>query len=73
MLFDTKEEALDFLNYHKPNDSQMASHAHVNQVFQDCLSNVWDSIPSGPGKVIFIRALNDARMKANSAIANNGK
>lgn len=73
MLFDTKEEALEFLKYHVPTNKQVDAYDVVDTNFQELLDYTWDVIPSGPGKVIAIRALNDARMKFNSAIANNGK
>ena len=69
----TKEGALDFLAYHAPNDAQTKmNHAKVNDNFQHLLDSLWDNIPDGPGKTIFIRDLNRARMSANSCIANNG-
>ncbi len=68
----TREGAMDFLNYHAPDADAIVNHANVNNNFQVCLDNVWESIPDGPGKTRFIHALNRARMEANSAIANGG-
>lgn len=71
-MFNTKEDALNFLSYHAPTDEQKEAHEQINRSIRVCLIDCWDSIPAGPGKILFVRALNDARMKANSAIANNG-
>ena len=68
----TLEGAKSFLDYHKPDDEQLRAHHEVNLRFQELLQHVWLEIPSGPGKTVFIRDLNRARMSANSAIANHG-
>jgi len=68
----TLDGALDFLNYHPPNERQRTGHELINSAFQDLLGVVWDVIPEGPGRTVFVRDLNRVRMSANSAIANNG-
>lgn len=68
----TLEGAANFLNYHSPNEEQKAGHEAVNEDFQTLLVSLWKLIPEGPGKTIFIRKLNEARMAANSCIANEG-
>lgn len=68
----TLEGASQFLNYHSPNSGQKICHEEVNRGFQDLLAMLWHSVPDGPGKTIFIRRLNEARMAANSCIANEG-
>lgn len=68
----TLETALDYLDYHAPDNNQRINHENVNNNFQVLLSNIWESIPEGPGKTTAIRALGIARMQFNSAIANRG-
>lgn len=68
----TKEGATEFLNYHAPDSDAVKCHAAVNEAFQGLIKNVWEYVPDGPGKTLFIRSLNRARMDANSAIANGG-
>jgi hypothetical protein len=68
----TLEGALEYLDYHSPNDVQVKAHAQVNAVFQTLLNDLWNFIPDGPGKTVAVRELNRARMTFNSAIANDG-
>jgi hypothetical protein len=68
----TLEGAAKFLNYRAPTEEQKAAHEKVNQAFQQLLAASWDAIPDGPGRTVFLRDLNRARMSANSAIANRG-
>jgi hypothetical protein len=68
----TLEGAKDFLNYHAPTDDQKLNHELVNSAFQTVVEVLWPVVPDGPGRTIFIRDLNRARMSANSAIANLG-
>jgi|SRR5215831_2640455 len=68
----TLEGAQDFLNYHPPDDGQKLAHRAVNEAFQVLVEVLWLVVPEGPGRTVFIRDLNRARMSANSAIANRG-
>lgn len=68
----TLKGALDFLNYHSTDDDARVNHENVNNNFQALLSNIWESLPDGPGKTVAVRAINRARMECNSAIANKG-
>lgn len=68
----TLEEALTYLNYHAPDTETQLKHNQVNIQFQDLMKNLWDSLPSGPGKTVAIRAIGAARMQCNSCIANDG-
>lgn len=68
----TKEGAIQFINYHSPNQDDINRHVIVNDSFQTLLDSVWNVIPDGPGKTRFVHALNRARMEANSCIANQG-
>lgn len=68
----TFEGALRFLSYHRPNAAARAAHQNIDTNFQALLSAVWDVIPEGPGRTVFLRSLNLARMDANCAIANLG-
>ena len=60
----TLDGALDFLDYHSPDPAARAAHEIVNKNFQALLSNVWQNIPDGPGRTVFVRDLNRARMSA---------
>lgn len=67
-----KEEALAYLDYHAPTAETLPKHTAVNQAFQDLVEELWDVLPEGPGKTVAIRAIGNARMECNSAIANGG-
>jgi len=68
----TRKGALDFLNYHAPDEAALIEHQTVNSSFQLLVDNIWESIPDGLGKTVAIRAINRARMECNSVIANKG-
>ncbi len=68
----TLEGARALLTPNVPTDDQIEAHTVVNISFQILLENVWERIPEGAGKSLFVRSLNRARHDANSAIANHG-
>ena len=68
----TLEGALQFINYHSPDDKARAAHEIVNKNFQTLVANVWQNVPAGPGKTVWLRKMNEARMAANAAIATHG-
>jgi hypothetical protein len=68
----TLEGAKQYLEYHSPKGEDIKKHEHVNEMFHVIVEQLWDTIPDGPGKTVFLRYLNFARMSANSCIANNG-
>jgi hypothetical protein len=68
----TLDGALRLLDHHNLTRQQQASVNIVNKNFQTLVSNLWESIPEGPAKTLFIRALDHARNAANSAISNKG-
>ena len=68
----TKEGAMQFMDYHAPTEDNLWRHKEVNSSFQSVLNYLWDILPDGPGKTRFIHVLNEARMSANSCIANEG-
>jgi hypothetical protein len=68
----TLEEALDYLDYHSPNDETIPKHDAVNEAFQELMGALWDHLPDGPGKTVAVRAIGAARMQCNSCIANKG-
>lgn len=68
----TLEGAVEFLDYHAPTEETRPKHEAVNAAFKSLIVQLWDSIPDGPGKTVAIRAIGDARIACNSAIANGG-
>ena len=68
----TMEGASQFLNYHLPDLEAKTKHEVVNYNFQLMVQHLWNILPDGPGKTRFIVKLNEARMAANSCIANEG-
>jgi hypothetical protein len=68
----TLKEALDYLNYHAPDEETKEKHLFVNQAFHNLLDEIWESLPEGPGKTVAIRAIGAAKMQCNSCIANKG-
>lgn len=68
----TLDEAINYLDYHAPSEETLPKYGKVNAAFQALMTQLWDTIPDGPGKTVAIRAIGAARMQVNSAIANNG-
>lgn len=69
----TKEEILDIFTYHPPTEEQRRTYELINQAFVQCAESIAPLLPEGPGRTVAIRALSDARMKANTAVALEGK
>lgn len=68
----TLEEALSYLDYHRPDNEAQIKHQVITNKFQDLLRDIWDILPDGPGKTVAIREIGTARMLCNSCIANKG-
>ena len=68
----TKEGAMQFIDYHAPDEDAVRKHKEVNDTFQSVINYLWQILPDGPGKTRFVHSLNEARMSANSCIANEG-
>jgi hypothetical protein len=66
-------EIRDIFSYHAPSQEQRADYEKINEAFIQCALTVVPLIPDGPGKTLTVRALADARMKANAAVALEGK
>lgn len=68
----TLEGQLSFLDYHRPDEAQMAAHETVNTVFQKAWEVLANVVQDGPGKTRLLHAMQNARMTANCVIANHG-
>ena len=75
IIRDFTTEEVDFLfTYHAPrNDFEKETYRELTRQFRELAQFIAASVPAGPGKTIAIRALSDARMKANAAIALQGR
>jgi hypothetical protein len=69
----TKAEAIEFLQYKPPCDTERPLYALVTDAFIELVKVIYDTMPDGPGKTVAIRKIADARMSVNSAIANRGQ
>lgn len=68
-----EEEIKDIFSYHAPTSEQRKVFEKLNEAFIECAIKVAALLPAGPGKTVAIRALADTRMKANAAVALEGK
>lgn len=66
-------EIRDIFSYHAPTPEQRVIYEKINEAFIQCALASIPLIPDGPGKTLAVRALADARMKANAAVALDGK
>lgn len=62
------QEALEQFDYHKPGATQVERITTVRRAAKAFISTVWDSIPDGPDKTVFVRKTHEAMMTANKAI-----
>lgn len=66
-------EVENYFSYHKPEGGKIQVHERINTQFLDVASFLWNNIePRGEGsadKTYIFRALSDARMAANMAVA----
>lgn len=69
----TYQEIDELFSYHAPTPEQRKIYERINLAFQDCAKAIAPMLPAGPGKTVAIRALSEARMKANQAVALEGK
>lgn len=69
----TKEEALRFLQYKEPSQTQVPLYQLVTDAFVDLVSVIYDTMPDGPGKTVAIRKISEAQMSVKCAIANEGQ
>ncbi|MGZ4745692.1 MAG: Acb2/Tad1 domain-containing protein [Oryzihumus sp.] len=63
------ESALDQFAYHPATDVTAPKHAQVRSVLMDTVRQLWTVVPDGPEKTLAMRALQEAGMYANLAIA----
>lgn len=69
----TDSEIEDLFGYHPPTPEQREVYDQINAAFIECGKKIAKLLPSGPGKTVAIRGLAEARMKANAAVALEGK
>lgn len=68
-----RDEIEQIFSYHPPTPEERETYEAINHLFITCAHGVATLLPDGPGKTVAIRALSEARMKANAAIALKGK
>lgn len=68
-----KAEIEDIFSYHPPTPEQRATYELINAAFIGCAQVIAAHMPEGPGRTAAIRALANARMQANAAVALEGK
>lgn len=65
----TLTEALDQLAYHPGTPDTAARHAAVRATLSGVAGELWELVPDGPEKTLAMRALQQAGMYCNLAIA----
>lgn len=69
----TFEEVENYFKYHAPDEAARKTHEGINETFMDAAEFIWYNVqPKGegsPDKTYALRALSDARMAANMAVA----
>jgi len=66
-------EIREIFSYHAPTEEQRETYYKITQAFIECALVIAPLLPPGPGKTVAIRHLADSRMKANVAVALEGK
>lgn len=69
----TNEQLAHIFSYHAPTEEQIPKYESVNKAFLELAIKVDSLMPDGPGKLVAIRKLNEARNSVNSAIALKGR
>lgn len=69
----TKENLRDLMTYHSPDDEQKEAHNKVNEAAIKFAETILDSVPESAEQTLAIRAIQEVRFWANSAIAHRGK
>jgi hypothetical protein len=68
----TDAELRDRFDYHQPDKIALEQHNAVNALFAPFAQKVRDICPDGRNLSLALTALEDARMRANAAIAVDG-
>ncbi len=63
----------DMTTYHPPQGDQPAKYARINEAAEKLISVIAEACPPSADRSAAVRAVREARMWANSSIANNGK
>lgn len=72
MVKPTDAELCDRLSYHQPDKIALEQHGAINALFLPLAQKVRDICPDGRNLSLALTALEDARMRANAAIAIDG-
>lgn len=69
----TLDEALNYVEYHKPDEAQTEKYEQLNSMWQDVIVYLWTNLPpyneGSPDKTLVIRQVIMTRMMANMTIA----
>lgn len=65
-------EINDIFSYHAPTPEQRETYDQINAAFVECAKKIAALVPEGPGRTVAIRALSEARMKANHTVSVGG-
>lgn len=69
----TLEEVENYFSYHAPTPQKKDVHEAINETFLHVARHLWTNIApfneGSPDKTYMLRALSDARMAANMAVA----
>ena len=68
----TDAELRDRFDYHQPDKIALAQHGEINALFFPLAQKIRDICPDGRNLSLALTALEDARMRANAAIAVDG-
>ena len=68
----TRENVRDCFSYQPPDAARGIRHENINAATADLAELYFENAPESPELTLAIRALQTARMWANSALATNG-
>lgn len=68
-----RDNVEDVMTYHRPDEAQVGQHDAVNKGAIEFARILFDVCPGCPETTLAIRAIQEARFWANSAIAHRGR
>lgn len=69
----TRDEVIDHFSYRPVLKEDLPRCEAITEATKACALTIYDNTPGGPEQTLAIRALEEARMRANQAIAFKNK
>jgi hypothetical protein len=71
MRLERNEYLARYFRYHKPNEDQRRRMEAINTKATEFAASLWDNCPESAERTLALRAVEEARMRANQSIAVN--